>query len=270
MTCFPTIYPMFPWFSTSISAGLDFLPEEVNQTLIPVEAEPFVVQLLLSYCSFPLTSTTGSGRGSPAVPLSPIHVPSSPHCVPCCQLGCLKADTEVGVWGARCLLGINTSDIKEAEAEWSIGAKLQYNLAKPKPAWWGGSSEGRVASHSVTGYPRKGVACARWLLAAKGLISGSWLQTMLSVAGPKVLPSKGSTRLISVFHRQQLHFFLGARHNHPINLVNSSFYVCSVNGLWKPYFWSIRTIIASACGSIPPLGHDKAQNSEDGQWKFCN
>lgn len=79
MTCFPTIYPMFPWFSTSISAGLDFLPEEVNQTLIPVEAEPFVVQLLSSDCSFPLTSTIGSGQGSPVVPLSPVHIPSSPH-----------------------------------------------------------------------------------------------------------------------------------------------------------------------------------------------
>ena len=130
MACFPTIYPVFPWFSISISAGLDFLPEEVNQTLIHVGAEPFVVQLLSSYCSFPLTPATGSGGGSPVIPLSPIHIPSSPPCVPCCQLGSLKVDTEMGVWGARCLLGINTSDVKEAEAELSRGAKLQYKPGK--------------------------------------------------------------------------------------------------------------------------------------------
>ena len=102
MACFPTIYPMFSWFSISISAGLDFLPEEVNQTLIPVGAEPFVVQLLSSYCSFPLTSATGSGGGSPVIPLSPIHIPSPPPCVPCCHWVLWKQILrwEFGVQGA--------------------------------------------------------------------------------------------------------------------------------------------------------------------------
>lgn len=46
-------YTMSPWFS-SISAGWDFLPDEVNQTLIFVGAQPLVAQLLSSYVVFHL------------------------------------------------------------------------------------------------------------------------------------------------------------------------------------------------------------------------
>lgn len=53
----------------------------------------------IELCGFPLTSTIGSGGGSPLVPLSSIHNPFSPHCASCCQLGSPKADskTEFGV-----------------------------------------------------------------------------------------------------------------------------------------------------------------------------
>lgn len=53
MTYFSTTYTLSPWFS-SISAGWDFLPDEVNQTLIFVGAQPLVAQLLSSYVVFHL------------------------------------------------------------------------------------------------------------------------------------------------------------------------------------------------------------------------
>jgi hypothetical protein len=52
------------------------------------------------------------------------------------SLGSLKA-TGDGVWGMRCLWGINTCEEKAEEAELDKGRKHSANLTEPPPMWKG-------------------------------------------------------------------------------------------------------------------------------------
>lgn len=202
--------------------------------LISAGSEPFVIRFLSNYCSIPRAlsfgSVCGSGGDSAEVPLSLIQIPSHLHYEPCYQLSSPEADFEMecGVQGA---FKDHHLQWKGAEAEQSRRTELCASLAKPQPAWKE-LLEGALpllvsCTTQITGYPRKGVA-GGWQLSAaeKDLIAGgrqSADQTSLSWIASGIWVAH-----LHVFHKQQSHFPLRARHNHPIYIVNLPFFVHSV------------------------------------------
>lgn len=246
--------------------------------LISAGSEPFVIRFLSSYCSIPLTlffgSVCGSGRGSAEVPLSLIQIPSHLHCEPCYQLSSPEADSEMEC-GVQGVYKDHHLWWKGAEAELSRRTELCASLARPQPAWWK-PLEGALpllvsCIPQITGYPRKGVA-GGWQLSAveKDLIAGgrqSADQTSLSWVASLSFSGIWMAHLC-VFHKQQSHFPLRARHNHPIYIVNLPFFVHSV-AYGNLTFQSIESEMCPLVEAFFSWEWSKAQNFEDGQWKFC-